>query len=126
MAKCGTPCEVFSRVVGYHRPVTSWNKGKKDFRPSPETEFKEGPDHTGENHPSWKGGEQKPKNDCAHVWDGTNKRKRKPRAVWEEVNGPIAKGMVIFHSDGNKDNDHIDNLEVITRAELLKRNNTLD
>ena len=24
----GTPCEVFSRVVGYLRPVQSWNKGK--------------------------------------------------------------------------------------------------
>lgn len=25
----GTPCEVFSRVVGYLRPVQMWNKGKK-------------------------------------------------------------------------------------------------
>lgn len=23
------PCEVYSRVVGYLRPVTQWNKGKK-------------------------------------------------------------------------------------------------
>ena len=23
------PCEVFSRIVGYLRPVTQWNKGKK-------------------------------------------------------------------------------------------------
>ena len=26
----GTPCEVFSRVVGYLRPVQCWNKGKKE------------------------------------------------------------------------------------------------
>ena len=26
----GTPCEVYSRVVGYLRPVQSWNKGKKE------------------------------------------------------------------------------------------------
>ena len=26
----GTPCEVFSRVVGYLRPVQNWNKGKKE------------------------------------------------------------------------------------------------
>lgn len=26
----GTPCEVFSRVVGYLRPVQLWNKGKKE------------------------------------------------------------------------------------------------
>lgn len=23
------PCEVYSRVVGYYRPVTSWNDGKR-------------------------------------------------------------------------------------------------
>lgn len=28
MAKCGMKCEVFSRVVGYMRPVGQWNKGK--------------------------------------------------------------------------------------------------
>jgi ribonucleoside-triphosphate reductase len=28
--KCGQKCEVYSRVVGYYRPVSSWNKGKKE------------------------------------------------------------------------------------------------
>ena len=23
------PCEIFSRVVGYFRPVQNWNKGKR-------------------------------------------------------------------------------------------------
>ncbi|MCI1273156.1 MAG: ribonucleoside triphosphate reductase [Clostridiaceae bacterium] len=27
--KCGKDCEVYSRVVGYIRPVSQWNKGKK-------------------------------------------------------------------------------------------------
>ncbi len=26
----GTTCEVYSRVVGYLRPVQGWNKGKKE------------------------------------------------------------------------------------------------
>ena len=26
----GTKCEVYSRVVGYLRPVQSWNNGKKE------------------------------------------------------------------------------------------------
>jgi len=26
---CGAPCEVYSRVVGYLRPVQQWNKGKR-------------------------------------------------------------------------------------------------
>jgi hypothetical protein len=29
MAKCGKTCEIYSRVVGYHRPVQNWNHGKK-------------------------------------------------------------------------------------------------
>jgi len=28
--KCGEPCEVYSRVVGYLRPVNQWNKGKQE------------------------------------------------------------------------------------------------
>lgn len=28
--KCGERCEVYSRVCGYFRPVTNWNKGKKE------------------------------------------------------------------------------------------------
>jgi anaerobic ribonucleoside-triphosphate reductase len=32
--KCGQPCEIYSRVCGYFRPVANWNRGKKE-------EFKE-------------------------------------------------------------------------------------
>lgn len=28
--KVGQPCEVYSRVVGYLRPVKQWNPGKKE------------------------------------------------------------------------------------------------
>jgi len=28
--KCSMPTEVYSRVVGYFRPVQSWNEGKKE------------------------------------------------------------------------------------------------
>jgi len=30
MAKCGAKTEVYSRVVGYFRPVNNWNKGKQE------------------------------------------------------------------------------------------------
>ena len=26
---CGQECQVWSRVVGYHRPIKNWNKGKQ-------------------------------------------------------------------------------------------------
>ncbi len=30
MSKCQEKVEVFSRVVGYFRPVSRWNEGKKE------------------------------------------------------------------------------------------------
>ncbi len=30
MSKCGKKCEVYSRIVGYFRPVNDWNRGKKE------------------------------------------------------------------------------------------------
>ncbi|MCK4982575.1 MAG: hypothetical protein KAS17_06605 [Victivallaceae bacterium] len=30
MAKCGAKTEIYSRVVGYFRPVAQWNAGKKE------------------------------------------------------------------------------------------------
>ncbi len=30
MSECNEKCEVFSRVVGYFRPVKNWNDGKKE------------------------------------------------------------------------------------------------
>lgn len=28
--KCGMECQVYSRVVGYFRPVQNWNNGKRE------------------------------------------------------------------------------------------------
>ena len=30
MSKCSEHCEVYSRVTGYVRPVSNWNKGKRE------------------------------------------------------------------------------------------------
>jgi len=27
-SKCDKECEVYSRIVGYYRPINMWNKGK--------------------------------------------------------------------------------------------------
>ena len=50
MAKCGKKCEVWSRVVGYFRPVSSWNvakvqefKERKAYGLPPHTEEKSKP-----------------------------------------------------------------------------------
>jgi hypothetical protein len=101
--------------------MVPWNKGKKGIHLSPETEFKKG-QFVGETHPSWQGGVQKMKSDCAYIWDGANERVRRPKLIWEEHFGKLPKGYLIYHKDGDNKNDSIENLEAITRAELLKRN----
>jgi hypothetical protein len=109
------------------------NKGKKiqDYVPKEslekikKTQFKNGENHAGENHPTWKGGVQKPKRDCAYLWRDVNKRERRPRVIYEMHYGKIPNGYVIFHKDQNKLNDDISNLEAISRKELLKRNKQL-
>jgi hypothetical protein len=101
---------------------TPWNKGKKGIHLSEKSEFKSGENHSGKNHPSWKGGVQSNKNDCAYLWKDTNTRLRRPRAIYEKHYGEIPKGYVIRHVDGNKDNDNIKNLVAISRAENMKLN----
>jgi hypothetical protein len=99
-----------------------WNKGLEGFNPSPETCFKEG-QFVGKEHPSWKGGIQHITNDCVHLWAGCNKRVRRPRIIYKKYFGKIPKGFIVFHKDGDKENDDPNNLIAISRAELLEINN---
>ena len=51
-----------------------------------------------------------------------NKRVRRARKVYEDTYGEIPRGYIIYHIDGNNLNDDPQNLEAISRAELVKRN----
>jgi hypothetical protein len=42
--------------------------------------------------------------------------------LWEQENGPLPGGHALVFRDGNKRNICLDNLELITRAELMRRN----
>lgn len=42
--------------------------------------------------------------------------------IWEEVNGPLPSGHALVFKDKNKKNITLDNLELVTRAELMRRN----
>lgn len=42
--------------------------------------------------------------------------------VWEEANGPLPKGHAVVFKDGNKQHITMDNLELVTRGELMRRN----
>lgn len=42
--------------------------------------------------------------------------------LWEQHNGAISDNHVVIFKDGNKKNIGIDNLELISRSELMRRN----
>lgn len=52
-----------------------------------------------------------------------NKWKPKQRVVWEQHHGEIPKGMKVIFADGNKLNISIDNLRLVSSANLLVLNN---
>jgi len=39
------------------------------------------------------------------------------RVIWKSINGKIPPGYDIHHIDGDRTNNHIDNLELITKSE---------
>lgn len=42
--------------------------------------------------------------------------------VWEAANGPLPAGHAVCFRDGNKRNIALDNLELVSRADLMRRN----
>lgn len=42
--------------------------------------------------------------------------------VWEKANGKLEKGTCLWHKDGNLLNNNIENLEAISREEMMNRN----
>lgn len=109
---------------------TSWNAGISFTAGgrSPETRFKKG-------HRGGRANElYKPVGSERISKDGYLERKinedmpfqRRWRAVhlieWEALNGPLPAGHAIVFRDGDKTNRRPDNLELVTRAELMRRN----
>lgn len=98
-------------------------KGNKFAKGNPgnKTTFRTGR-FTMDKHPSWKGGVQHNRRDGLIINVSTNKRMPMSKYVWQKVYGELPKGYIIYHKDQDIMNNNIDNLEAITRAELLKRN----
>ena len=105
------------------------NKGKKGTHFSPKTEFKKG------NKPKNYMGGFKICPDGLYKLVGSKhykygklavgKYENYARVVWREHHGNITKNEIIFHKDGDIYNNDINNLEKISRAELLLRNSII-
>ncbi|MFG6286960.1 HNH endonuclease signature motif containing protein [Pseudomonas aeruginosa] len=106
---------------------TPWNCGMKGLPArgrAPETQFKKGQKpHTwlpvGSTRVSADGYLQRKISDTGYPprdWKGIH------ILLWEEHFGPIPTGHCVCFKDNNKQNVVIDNLELITRAERMRRN----
>lgn len=110
---------------------TPWNKGRKGFDAggrSHETRFKPG-DRRGKAAKLYQpigteritkdGYRQRKVNDDMPL---QRRWKMVQVIVWEEHNGPVPDGYAVTFRDGDRQNCAIDNLALISRVELMKRN----
>lgn len=98
----------------------TWNKGLKGFNPSPETLWKKG----NIPHTARPIGYERINRD-GHVEvkvEGHRQMVYKHRWVWENHNGPTPKGHVVSFRNGIKTDCRIENLILLTRAELVRLN----
>lgn len=123
----GRRCSMSSEFGKGHVP---WNKGTKGLMKANKGSFKKGNKNTN----SMNG--YKVCKDGIYVRVGSGKYSYQKdgkqiivgkyeslaRKKYREAFGEFDKKLIIFHKDGDIYNNDIDNLELITRAELLKRN----
>lgn len=122
-------CGCLNQFKDGHEP---YNKGMKRGSVSPETEFKPGftpSNFKGIGTPRIVGSRREVVATTNETVTRTShgktytvkKRTSYARYLWMENIGEIPKGMVIYNH-GSKEDIQLENLEMITRAELVKRN----
>jgi hypothetical protein len=115
------------RILGencrFQKGHTPANKGQKMstdlYEKVKPTMFKKG--HTPHNA-KYDGHERITKDGYIEIRIRLGKYILKHRHLWEQHNGKIPKGMIIVFKDKNKLNCTIENLEIITKAENMRRN----
>ena len=115
----------------FTRGIIPWNKGTKGLTKANKASFKKG--NTPKNY---KGGIKSNGKDGVYIlvkknYYKCNSKKQKhskyeqlARIIWRKHYGDFDKKFIVFHKDKDINNNDINNLELITRAELLKRNNS--
>ncbi|RUM91083.1 MAG: HNH endonuclease [Thiomicrospira sp.] len=108
------------RTGFYEKGEKPWNTGTKGICKPNSGSFKKG--HQPKN---WKPiGHQRIDKD-GYILEKIaepNKFRLRHQLVWEQKNGKIPEGMVLWFIDGNRQNCVIENLELIKKTEQLRRN----
>lgn len=116
----------------FKRGRKSWNKGTKGLTSANKTSFKKG-----DRPKNYTGGIKSNGKDGLYIRVGNGKYFYKKngkqfsvgkyeslaRHKYREAYGDFPKEMIVSHKDGDIYNNEIENLELISRAENLKRNN---
>lgn len=103
----------------------SWNKGKRGYMGANRTSFKKGNRSLrwpAEDYPI---GALRINSDGQldiKFREGLRAWYSLARWTWQTERGPIPKGMLIRHRNGDQHDTRIENLELVTRAEHLRRN----
>jgi len=93
---------------------------------SEETKKKISESHLGKKHWNWKGGKMVTGEGylCAycpfHPLASKNHLKEHRLVLEQKIGRPLNKDEFVHHIDGNKQNNNIDNLEIMTNSEHLK------
>jgi len=122
----GRRCSIKSEFARGHK---SWNTGTIGLMKANKTSFKKG------NIPAnYMGGMKICKDGIYKIIEGEYKYKNKNKKIkchkyenlarvrYREHYGDFDKKLIVFHKDGDCFNNQIENLELITRGENLKRN----
>lgn len=76
------------------------------------------------NHPSGIGTIDQRGRHVRQLWNRELKRIERHTfqhvLIWEAANGPVSKGFVIHHKDGDSGNNALENLECITQADHMR------
>jgi hypothetical protein len=118
---------ISGRTGCFEKGSVSWNKGKKGYMGANATSFKKG--QLPHNHKRlWterisKDGYVEISVPEVNPHTGFPQRYRMKHVwLWEVHNGPVPPGSIVVFRDGNKGNIALENLMLVTRAELLSMN----
>jgi hypothetical protein len=116
------------RTGCFEKGHVPWTLGKKGIHCHPTTEFKKG--HIPANTRSL--GSERIDNKDGYIWvkiaepnpytDAKTCFKQKHVVLWELTHGPVPEGFVVIFKDSDRKNCVIENLELISRADLARLN----
>lgn len=116
------------RTGQFEKGCFTWNKGTKGLCHGSSTSFRKGhiPGNTRQLYSERidsKDGYTLIKVPEANPYTNAQTRfKLKHVVIWEKEHGPVPKGQIIIFKDGDKTNITIDNLQSVSRSELLRLN----